>query len=80
MVTAFWALAQTWYMERQYDPLSISNPIYVGPFQIAEVLAFAVIILESFHMCYHDFMFLRHFSKTNQILEKLGLSTIDWQL
>jgi uracil DNA glycosylase len=39
-----------------------------------------VIILDTSLMCYSDFMIPRHLSKTNQILEKLGLSAIDWQL
>jgi hypothetical protein len=33
-----------------------------------------------FLMWCYDFMITRHFSKTNQVLEKLGLSAIDWQL
>lgn len=73
--------AETWYMERRCDLLSISNPVYGGPIEINEVLlVFAVIILESFLTFYCGFMIPRHFSKTNQILEKLGLSAIDWQL
>lgn len=82
MATPVWALAEfrsdTWNV----DMPSASQTLFMGgPIRINEMpVAFAVIILESFLMCYCDFMYPRHFSKTNQILEKLGVSAIDWQL